>query len=59
MCKVERITIHHVGWTPITFTDDQSSSERIELIRISHIQRLGACDIGYHYIIDRACRLWQ
>ena len=59
MDRVDRITIHHEGWTPVTFTDAPSTAERLDLMRKSHIQRLGAGDIGYHYIIDRAGRLWQ
>lgn len=59
MEPINRITIHHEGWTPINFTDADAAAERLDLIRKSHIQRLGAGDIGYHYIIDRAGRLWQ
>ena len=56
---INRITIHHEGWTPAYFTDVDTMAERLDLIRKSHIQRLGAGDIGYHFIIDRAGRVWQ
>jgi N-acetyl-anhydromuramyl-L-alanine amidase AmpD len=59
MDPVDRITIHHEGWTAINFDDAASAAERLDLIRKSHIQRLGAGDIGYHFVIDRAGRLWQ
>jgi hypothetical protein len=59
MGQVERITIHHEGWNPVVFTDEETTAERLELIRRSHIQRLGAGDIGYHFVIDRAGRVWQ
>lgn len=55
----DRITVHHEGWTEVNFTDVQSTAQRLESIRKSHLERLGAGDIGYHYIIDRAGRLWQ
>jgi len=59
MDGVRRITIHHEGWTPAYFTDTETMEDRLDLIRRSHIQRLGAGDIGYHFIIDRAGRVWQ
>ncbi len=59
MRGVNRITIHHEGWTPVWFTDARSVSQRLESIRRSHLDRLGAGDIGYHLIIDRAGRVWQ
>ncbi len=59
MNGVSRITCHHEGWTPVWFNDALSVRERLETIRASHIQRLQAGDIGYHFIIDRAGRLWE
>lgn len=59
MDGISRITIHHEGWTPAYFTDVDTMAERLDIIRKSHIQRLGAGDIGYHFIIDRAGRVWQ
>lgn len=59
MGSIKRITVHHEGWTPVYFTDTASTAARLESIRQSHLQRLGAGDIGYHYVIDRQGRLWE
>jgi hypothetical protein len=56
---VSRITVHHEGHTdPVYFTDPTSSAERMELIRKWHLQR-GFGDIGYHFVVDRAGRIWE
>ena len=54
-----RITVHHEGWKTVYFTDYATTAERLEEIRASHLQRLHAGDIAYHYVVDRAGRLWQ
>jgi len=59
MGRIQRITIHHEGWTPVWFNDPTSTSKRLEAIRTSHLKRLCAGDIGYHLIIDRAGQIWQ
>lgn len=59
MNGVKSITCHHEGWTPVWFNDALTTRERMETIRASHIQRLHAGDIGYHFVIDRAGRLWE
>lgn len=59
MNGIERITVHHEGWTPVHFSDVRSTAERLETIRAAHLERMTAGDIGYHYIIDRAGRIWQ
>ncbi|MBI1368351.1 MAG: hypothetical protein GC162_06820 [Planctomycetes bacterium] len=59
MNGVNKLTIHHDGMPEaVTFTDYNSSRSYLELIRRSHLQR-GWSDIGYHYVIDRAGRLWE
>lgn len=60
MNGVTRITLHHEGAadSPVYFTDTKSVAERIELDRQAHLDR-GWGDIGYHYIIDRAGRVWE
>jgi len=56
---VHRITLHHEGFPePFHPTDQASSASRLELIRTSHRNR-GWADIGYHYVIDRAGRVWE
>jgi N-acetyl-anhydromuramyl-L-alanine amidase AmpD len=59
MGTVERITVHHEGSTEVTFADWVSTAQRLEMIRQSHLERLHAGDIGYHYVIDRAGNIWQ
>lgn len=59
MGNVQMITVHHEGWTPVWFEDTKSTADRLDGIRRSHIDRLRAGDIGYHYIIDRAGRVWE
>jgi len=58
MNGVERITVHHEGWTPVDFVEAGATARRLESIRKSHLDRMHAGDIGYHYIIDRAGRIW-
>jgi hypothetical protein len=57
MAGVNRITVHHEGHTPVWFTDDRSTRERMEQVRGVHTRDRKWADIGYHYIIDRAGRI--
>ena len=57
MHGVSRITLHHEGWTPVTFTAATSTFDRVEQIRQVHTRDRGWADIGYHYVIDRAGRV--
>lgn len=59
MGRINRVTIHHEGWKIVTFADATTTADRLELDRRSHLARLGAGDIAYHFMIDRAGRLWQ
>jgi hypothetical protein len=61
MLPVRYITIHHDGTTPFTSTSKSSTALRLETIRKSHLRRDGGRwgDIGYHFAIDPAGRLWQ
>lgn len=58
MKGVNRITIHHDGLkSPLVSTSVYQSKSYLELIRKSHRNR-GWADIGYHYAIDKAGRVW-
>ena len=59
MGQIERITVHHEGSTPVRFTDQPATIQRLEGIRRYHSRERGWCDIGYHYVIDRAGRIWE
>jgi len=59
--SISRITIHHDGMQPFTDTSHKAAARRLESIRRAHLgrkpQRFG--DIGYHYAIDPAGRIWS
>lgn len=59
MGGVDCITVHHEGWKRVTTTDMGATAALIEHDRVSHLSMFHAGDIGYHYIIDRAGRLWE
>jgi hypothetical protein len=66
MGSVNRITIHHEGDVVFTATSQGSVAQRLESIRQYHITRMSSskpgekwADIGYHYIIDPAGRVWE
>jgi len=61
MLPARYITVHHDGMTPFTTTSKNSAALRLETIRKSHLRRDGGRwgDIGYHFAIDPAGRLWQ
>lgn len=49
---------HSAGW-PFTSTLLSDTATEIMRIRNMHVVENGWPDIGYHYIIDRAGRIWQ
>lgn len=60
MNGINRITIHHDGMDAFTSTSQSDSARRLEQIRLAHIARRPPfADIGYHYVIDPAGRVWE
>jgi hypothetical protein len=59
MQTIQRITLHHDGMSAFTATSQQAAAERIEAIRRSHRNMPGWGDIGYHFVIDPAGRVWE
>ncbi|MBT6269856.1 MAG: N-acetylmuramoyl-L-alanine amidase [Phycisphaerae bacterium] len=61
MLPVRYITIHHDGMSKFISTSKNEAADRLEIIRKSHLRRNGGRwgDIGYHFAIDPAGRLWQ
>ena len=59
MNGVSRITVHHEGWTPVWFADQRTTAARLDADRNTHVRDRGWGDIGYHFMIDRAGRLWE
>jgi len=57
--NVTRITIHHEGVNPFTTTSEDAIRQRLEIIRRGHVTVRGWADIGYHYLIDPAGRIWE
>lgn len=58
MLPVNRITLHHDGMSVFTSRADRDAIARLETIRQSHRNR-GWGDIGYHFLIDPAGRVWE
>jgi len=59
MGYINQITVHHEGFPePVRFTGVEQTAAHLEKVRLSH-RRRGWADIGYHYIIDRAGRIWE
>lgn len=52
------ITVHHDGMRPFYGSSEAESMARLELIRRSHRNK-GWGDIGYHFAVDRAGRVWE
>ena len=59
MGRVSRITVHHDGMTPFMSTSSSSAAQRLESIRNAHVSGNGWADIGYHYVVDPAGRVWE
>ncbi|MBA4119523.1 MAG: hypothetical protein C0513_02320 [Isosphaera sp.] len=64
LARVSRITVHHDGVNAFTSADQAAAAARIETIRQSHLQRKARdgsrwADIGYHFVIDPAGRVWE
>lgn len=57
---ISRITVHHDAFTSVGLTRERDVAARIESIRRAHRQRGSEwVDIGYHYIVDPAGRVWE
>jgi len=59
MGYINRVTVHHEGWKTVYFTSWRRTVQRLREIRDSHVNGNGWGDVGYHFIIDRAGRVWQ
>ncbi|MCB9845331.1 MAG: N-acetylmuramoyl-L-alanine amidase [Phycisphaeraceae bacterium] len=58
MGRVTRITVHHDGMNAFTSSSRADAMSRLESIRRAHVGQ-GWADIGYHYSIDPAGRIYQ
>ena len=59
MTPIRAITVHHDGLpSPLASNRIRDTEDRLRLIRQAHVGHRGWADIGYHYAIDRAGRVW-
>ena len=58
MNGVGRITIHHDAIESTGISSPEDSIKRLNAVRDGHLRR-GMIDIGYHYVIDPAGRVWE
>jgi hypothetical protein len=60
MGAIHRITVHHEGSPHArTETSRTENAALLERIRRYHVDALGWADIGYHYAVDPAGRVWR
>ncbi|MDR1612382.1 MAG: N-acetylmuramoyl-L-alanine amidase [Planctomycetota bacterium] len=60
MNGVTRITIHHEGSGKGNLDANPAQvAATLRLIQQQHRKRMGAGDIGYHFIVDRTGAIWQ
>ena len=61
MRPVQRITVHHDGMSAYQSKAYNDTASRLETIRRAHLRRSPEPfgDIGYHFAIDPAGRVWQ
>ena len=53
-----RMTVHHAGGAPNYHEREDDIAMDLESIRIHHRDRRFG-DIGYHFVVDRAGRVWE
>lgn len=58
MAPIRHITVHHDGMDPFNASARTDVAAHLELIRQLH-RRKGWGDIGYHYAVDPAGRVWE
>ena len=54
----DRITLHHAGTQVVTLTSEPAVASCLDGILAGHMKR-GFGDIGYHYLVDYAGRVWE
>jgi len=60
MNGINAVTVHHEGMPYSVYcTAKRDVIRELRTVRTSHIGRMRAGDIGYHFIIDRAGRVWE
>lgn len=59
MGRIRRITVHHDAIELMPASGPGDVARRLEAIRRHHVNKELWADIGYHYAIDPAGRVWQ
>lgn len=57
--RPRRITLHHFGDRNVTAYSRESTAKLLRGIQENHQRKRRWVDIGYHYIVDRAGRVWE
>jgi len=55
----DRITLHHAGERAVFSTGRDRVQVQVEGIRVGHVNDRGYGDIGYHFVVDYAGRVWE
>jgi len=58
MTPIDRITVHHTA-TRLSSNYSRAAAEEIRKFQLQHQDEKGWADIGYHFIIDPAGRIWE
>jgi hypothetical protein len=59
MGAITRLTLHHEGMDADRLASRSDVIDQLQKIQVEHERRMHAGDIGYHYIIDCAGRIWE
>lgn len=54
-----RITLHHSGGKNAVDGDREAAARIVRAIQTEHLRTRGWSDIGYHFAVDRAGRIWE
>ena len=58
MSKIDRVTLHHSG-TRFDSLESGVTASQLRSIQHHHQASNGWADIAYHYVVDRAGRIWE
>jgi hypothetical protein len=59
MGRIQRVTVHHTGPPHVASKDRAESARVLRSIQQIHMEDRHYADIGYHFLIDPAGRVWE